>query len=135
MSQENLEIVAAVVAAFNRGDLEALLSRWHPDGEYRAAIQQVVEGEAGAFRGHDGLREWWQELHDLYDGLRAEVLEVRDLGEQVVVAFVIHGRGKGSGVALGTPLAQALTIRQGKVTRARDYFSVDEALEAMGLSE
>jgi len=135
MSQKNVETVLKLAEAFNRGDLERLLSEWHPEGEYRAAIQQVVEGEAGAFRGHDGLRRWWHELHDLYDDLSVKVLEVRDFGEQVVVVLVIHGRGKGSGVALDTPLAQALTIRQGKVTQACDYFSVDDALEAVGLAE
>ena len=77
MSQENVEIVLALHEAFNRGDLDGLVSKWSPECEYRAAITQVVEGEAGVFRGHDGLRRWWEELRYLYDELSSEVLEVR----------------------------------------------------------
>jgi ketosteroid isomerase-like protein len=61
-----VEVVRQVHAAFGRGDLEAFLSCWQPDAKYRAAITQMVEGEAGDFHGHDGLRRWWRDLHDLY---------------------------------------------------------------------
>ena len=136
MSQENVEVVLQLHAAFNEADLDALLSGWDAGAEYHAAMTQSVEGDEGVFRGHDGLRRWWQELRDLYDGLRSEVLEVRDHGEQVVVSFTIRGRGKGSGVLLeGQELTQVFTVRQGKVIEGRDYFSRDEALEAAGLPE
>lgn len=135
MSQENEELVLELHRAFNRGDLEGLLSGWHPEAEYRSAIHQVVEGEAGVFRGHDGIRRWWRDLHDLNEELRSEVLEVRDLGERLVVVFVIRGRGTSSGITLETPLAQVVTVRQGKVIEACDYFSRAEALEALGLQE
>ena len=137
MSRENVELVLKAFEAFNRGDLASFLSVWHPEGEYRAAITQAVEGEAGVFRGHIGLREWWDELHDLYDDLGTEIVDVRDQGEQVVVVFVIRGRGKGSGIEVpgGQELAQVVTVRAGAVVGARDYFSRTEALEAVGLRE
>jgi ketosteroid isomerase-like protein len=135
MSQENVEVALKVHRAFSRGDLEGVLSGWHPKAEYRDAIHQSVEGEEGVFRGHDGIRRWWRDLHDHYEDLNTEVLEVRDLGERLVVVFVVRGRGKGSGVALETPLAQVVTMRQGKVVEARDYFSREEALNSVGLQE
>jgi ketosteroid isomerase-like protein len=136
MSQENVEVVMKLHDAFSRGDLEGVLSGWHRECEYRAAMTQVVEGEDAVFRGHDGLRRWWQELQDLYDELGTEVLDVRDVGDRVVVTFLIRGRGKGSGIYLdGQELAQVVTLRQGKVAEARDYFNHAEALEAVGLAE
>ncbi len=67
------------------------------------------------FRGHDGLRRWWQELRDFYDELSTEVLEVRALGDQVAVVFPISGRGKGSGILIeGQELTQVFTLSQGK---------------------
>lgn len=36
MSEENVEIVRAAVAAFNRGDLEAWLEYWADGIDYRA---------------------------------------------------------------------------------------------------
>ena len=106
-----------------------------PKAEYRDAVHQAVEGEEGVFRGHDGIRRWWRDLHDHYEDLNTEVLEVRDFGERLVVVFVVRGRGKGSGIALDTPLAQVVTMRQGKVIEVRDYFSREEALDSVGLED
>jgi ketosteroid isomerase-like protein len=102
-----------------------------------AAITQEIEGDAGDFRGHDGIRRWWSDLHDLYDGLRSDVVEVRDLGERVVVVYVVQGRAKGSGLVFedGQTLAQVVRLRHGKITEVRDYSGRSEALEAVGLRE
>ena len=135
MSRENVEVVREASAAFNRRDLRGLLSLWHPDCEYRAAITQAIEGEDGAFRGHEGISRWWDDLNDLYLNLSSEILEVRDLGERLVVVFVIRGDGKASGVAGEETLAQVVTVREGKIVQARDYRSPDEAFDAVGLSE
>ena len=135
MSQENVEVVLRLHAAFSRGDLDGLLAECDPEATYRAAITQAVEGEAGDFRGHAGIRQWWLELHDLYDGLRTEVLDVRDLGERVLVVYVIQGRARASGLAFdaGQELAQVATLRDGMITSMRDYLNRREALEAVGL--
>jgi ketosteroid isomerase-like protein len=135
MSQENVELVLRMHKAFNEGDLEGVLSGWHPDAEYRDAVHQAVEGEAGVFIGHDGIRRWWRDLQDHYDDLSTEVLDVRDLGERLFVLFVVSGRGKGSGLALDAPVAQVVTMRDGKMIAARDYFDHRQALKAVGLEE
>jgi ketosteroid isomerase-like protein len=137
MSQENVDVVLQAHAAFSRGDLEGLLAEFWPDATYRAAITQEIEGDAGDFRGHDGIRRWWSDLHDLYDGLRSDVVEVRDLGERVVVVYVVQGRAKGSGLVFedGQTLAQVVRLRHGKITEVRDYSGRSEALEAVGLRE
>ena len=137
MSQENVEIVLTAHAAFSRGDLGAFLAECDADVTYRAAITQEIEGEEGDFRGHDGIRQWWSDLHDFYDGLRTDVLEVRDLGERIVVVFVIQGRAKGSGLVFedGQTLAQVVRLRQGKIAEVRDYAGRSEAFEAVGQRE
>ena len=90
MSQENVEIVLRIQEAVARGDVDGFLAEVHPDGEYRAAIQQAMEGDDGVIRGHEGLRRWLGDLHDLYEELETQVLEVRDVGDQVVIAFVVR---------------------------------------------
>ena len=128
MSRENVEVVLNAHAAFSRGDLDAFLVECEPDVTYRAAITQEIEGDAG---------RWWSDLHDLYDGVRTDVLEVRDLEERIVVVFVIKGRAKGSGLVFedGQTLAQVVLLRQGKIAEVRDYSGRSEALEAVGLQE
>ena len=137
MSQENMAVVLNAHAAFSRGDLDGVLAECQPDVIYRAAITQEIEGDAGDFLGHDGIRRWWADLHDLYDGLYTDVVEVRDLGERVVVVYVIQGTAKGSGLVFedGQTLAQVVTLRHGKITEIRDYSGRSEALEAVGLRE
>jgi len=135
MSRENVELVLKMHAAYGRGDLEAFLVGWDPDGVYRAAITQAVEGERSGFRGHDGLRRWWRDLHDLYEDLHTEVVEVREHGDRLVVVFFTRGRGKSSGIEGEELLAQVVTVRGGKIVEARDYLNTAEAIEAVGLSE
>ena len=137
MSHKDVEVVLNAHAAFSSGDLDAFLAECEPDVTYRAAITQEIEGDAGEFRGHDGFRRWWSDLHDLYDGLCTDVLEVRDLGERIVVVHVIQGRAKGSGLVFedGQTLAQVILLRHGKIAEVRDYSGRSEALEAVGLRE
>jgi len=135
MSQENVDLVLQIHTAVIQGDLEALLAGVHPKAEYRAATQQAIEGEGSVFRGHEGVSSWFRELHDLYEDIDSEILEVRDLGEQVLIVFLVRGRGTGSGVTLEQSLAQVATIRDGKVVEICEYFAREQALEAVGLSE
>ena len=135
MPQENVDLVLQMHTAVMAGDLEALLAGVHPNAEYRAATQQAIEGEGSVFRGHDGLRRWFFELHDLYEDLDSKVLEVHDLGDRVVVVFLVRGRGTGSGVTLEQSLAQVVTLRDGKVMEICEYFGRQDALAAVGLPE
>ena len=135
MSQDNVELVLRTHAAFSRADLEGFLAGYHPEAEYRAAVTQAVEGDAGDFKGHAGLRRWWRDLHDLYENLKTEIVEVLDLGERVVVVFIVSGRGRGSGIEDGQELAQVVSVTQGKIVVIRDYLSRAEALAAVGLQE
>jgi ketosteroid isomerase-like protein len=130
MASENVEVVLALHKAVTQGDLDGVLSLAHPKVEYHSAIQQAMEGEGSVFRGPDGIRRWFEELQDLYEYLESEVLEVQEFGERVMIAFVVRGRGAGSGVVLEQPLAQVVTARQGKIVGVRDYFTREEALEA-----
>jgi ketosteroid isomerase-like protein len=131
MSQENVEVVLRIHRAVARGDLDGLLAEVHPSGEYRAVVQQAMQGEGAVFRGHAGMARWLADLQDLYEGLESEVVETRDLGDQVVVAFVVRATARQSGITLEQPLAQLVTLRDGKAVEVRDFRSLDEALEAV----
>ena len=135
MSRENVEVVLNAHAAFSRRDLGGFLAECQPDVSYRAAITQEIEGDAGDFLGHDGIKSWWADLHDVYDGLHTDVVEVHDLGERVLVVYVVQGSAKGSGLVFqdGETLAQIVTLRDGKIAEIRDYSERSEALKAAGL--
>jgi ketosteroid isomerase-like protein len=82
MSEENVNLVHGGFDAFNRRDLDAFLTRCDHDVEFISYWLQVDGG--GAYRGHDGVRDWWERLLDVYPDFTAEVEDVRDLGDRTV---------------------------------------------------
>ena len=131
MSQENVELVYRAVDALNRRDLDAFLALMDDDVE---AAPQLAAVEGG-YHGLDGVRRWWENLHDGFPDFTIEVVEVRDLGDLTVTAA--HARGHGAGS--DTPFEQTLWIsaeaRHEKVVRWSTHRTEAEALEAVGLSE
>jgi ketosteroid isomerase-like protein len=135
MSQENVETVRDALVAYNRGDLDAFLDEyWADDIDYRA-----VEGapdDHGPIHGKAEMRAYMQDWFDTFDDLKVEPLEVIDAGQDQAVAVVrFGGRAKLSGVEVDLTFAALYTVRDGKVSRGREYWTKEQALEAAGLSE
>jgi ketosteroid isomerase-like protein len=136
MSQENREeIVHAAHEAFSRGDREAFVAVWADECEYQPALERDLAGDEGIFRGHDGIRRWWQGMWEAFSEWSSEVHEVRDAGEQVLVFCTVRARGRESGAVIEAPFFQLVTIRGGKAIASRDFSDRTEALEAAGLRE
>jgi ketosteroid isomerase-like protein len=134
MSQENVEIVREANAAFNRGDLDALLDYCTDDVDFRAA--EGALDDHGPIQGKDALRAFMQDWLDMFDDFRTEPVELIDAGEDKVIAVVrISGRAKLSGVETDMTYAELSTLRDGKVARSRQFFTRAEALEAARLRE
>ena len=133
MSRENVELVHQAFDAFKRRDLVAFLSLMAPDVEF-TPYERALEG-LGPYRGHDGVRTWWQESFAAFPDLSAEVYEVRDLGDIAFVRGRLRGQGAGSGASFERTLWQALEWRDRKTIWWRAFESEAEALEAVGLRE
>jgi ketosteroid isomerase-like protein len=133
MSQQNIELAQRAVAAFNRGDGEAVLEMLSPEVEIFAA-RSLANG--GAFRGHDGYLEWIAAWLDAWETFRVEMEDdFSTADDDVVVSAHQYGRGKGSGVEVEMPIAYLFTIRDGKALRLHLYPSKAEALEAAGMAD
>jgi ketosteroid isomerase-like protein len=131
MSEENLEVGVRLVEAFNDGDVEGVLAEMHPDVEFiprRAPVQ-------GAFRGHEGIREFFADNAESFDVFHVTQEETRDHGDQVVGIGTLRVKGKGSGAEAVVPTAVVLTFAQGKVVRFEEFGDRARALEAAGLAE
>ena len=134
MSQENLEIVRPIYAAWERGDFTS--AEWaHPEIEYVSA-----DGPApGVSTGLAGMAEVFRDWLSTWEEWRVEAEEYRELdGERVLVLFHFSARGKTSGLELGqigTKGASLFHLRDGKVTRLVQYLDRERGLEAAGLRE
>jgi ketosteroid isomerase-like protein len=134
MSQENVEIVRAAAAAFNRGGLDAWLEYYRDDIDFRAA--EGAPDDHGPINGKDALRAFVQDWLDTFDEFKLEPVELIDAGQDKVIGVLrISGRAKLSGVQTDLTYAELDTLRDGKIARGRQYFTRAEALEAAGLRQ
>src|SRR5436190_12820123 len=133
MSRENVELRAiaeATYGALNVGDRDALLALVAEDVEFTS---MVAEAEAATFRGHAGVREWWETVRGTFDDVRWELLEVRGRGEWAITK--IHLAATLSGLRVEQTMWQAAKLRDGKLEWWAFFRTEREALEAARLRE
>jgi ketosteroid isomerase-like protein len=132
MSQENIEALRQGVAAFNRGDLEAWIGYIHPDVVFEP-IRSLIEG---AYRGHAGVRRFFEDNRESFHSFRLNFTDIRDLDDERALAIgAIHLLARGSGIETDLPIAVVATARDGLLVHWKDYGDSAKALEAAGLRE
>ena len=81
MSQVSAE-VRAMAEALNSGDLEGFVARTAEDVEFTSL---VAEAEGRTYRGHAGVRTWWETVLGAFQDPRWEVLDARGPGDRAVL--------------------------------------------------
>ena len=136
MSQANVEIVRRGLEAWQRDDFDSWLATLDLAVEWHTGLERLVEGTESFYRGHDGMRRFWNAYRTEFEDFEVEAQELRDLGDdRVALLGRFRWRGPASGIGTESPLGMVFTIRAGKIIRSVDYFSQQEALEAVGLRE
>jgi ketosteroid isomerase-like protein len=124
------ELVRQGVESYNARDAEASLAFFDPDCEWHPFLSTEVEG-APAYRGHEGLRQWFRDTDEMFSEVEWRVETVRDLGDdRVLVLGHIHARGRTSGAEVSSPIGHLFEFRAGKVLRGWAYASHEQALRA-----
>ena len=136
MSQENVEIVRAVFAAWNAGDMEALLADVHPELVYHP---RADEPDPSPHVGRDAFERLVRGFVDSFSEVTLEVLELIDAGDHVIAStvlhVVLHGQGSASGAGVSDTYVFVYKLRDGLAVEGWEYRTKQEALEAVGLSE
>jgi ketosteroid isomerase-like protein len=133
MSEEIVELVYRAQEAFNRRDLDALLALADPGIEFTPAILELEGGDS--YRGHDGLRRWWEAMLTVFPDYRTEADEVRDHGDVTVTHARLRAHGTESGAFVEEAFWAVAEWRHEKCVRWRSFRTEPEALEAAGLQE
>jgi ketosteroid isomerase-like protein len=131
MSQENVEIVRAVIDALNRGDFDAAFKDVAPDCEFD--LTRAVGVDRGVFD-LEQFRGRWADVIDHWESVTIGADELIDAGEDVVVPFTNVNRGR-DGIEVQSRGIVVWTVREGLIVRFCLYQDRREALEAAGLSE
>jgi ketosteroid isomerase-like protein len=137
MSQENVEVVRAMIEVFNRRDLKALADLSQEDLEIESALTAANLG-ASSYRG--GTEAWPRYFADMDESFEnwgiEEGFRLLDAGEDRVACLCrLAGEGKTSGAPVTRSVGIIFTLRHGRAWRIRSYLDPAVALEAAGLSE
>lgn len=133
MSHENEQIVRRAFEAFNSEDIERILALTHAD--FEAVVPPELSAEPDTYRGHDGIRRYFESFQFAMAEIRFQPQRFREVGQSVVVVATVRARGRQTGIPVEQQLAQVWTVRDGKVIAIRTYASLAEALGAVGLEE
>jgi ketosteroid isomerase-like protein len=126
-----VEIVRAVIDAFNRGDWETALKDAAPDFEFD--MSRAIGPVRGVFK-LDQIRGFLDEFFGVWEAVRAEADEFIEAGDQVVTPMTNVHRGR-DGLEVKVRPCGVWTIRDGVIERFTVYQERQDALEAVGLSE
>jgi ketosteroid isomerase-like protein len=124
MSQENVEVVRSIYAAWLAGESPRELI--DPDVEYVNPPDAVEPGTRRGRKAFAGIRS-------AYDDVKVEPERFIDAGDDVVVLARLTGRGRASGLDIDWRQGYIWTVEGGRGVRFRWFNTPEEALEAAGL--
>jgi hypothetical protein len=131
MSQENVELAHQAYDAFNRRDWDALLALMDDEIE----VESRLVAMEGGYRGHAGLRRWWDDFLGAFPDYTVEVEELRDLGDVTLGHIRGWGHSAASDAPIVDPFWQPSRWLAGKCVWWRNCSTEAEALKAAGPRE
>jgi ketosteroid isomerase-like protein len=129
MAAEAKEKLLTGYEAWNRGDLDWWLEFMHPD--VRLDAPGVFPGFDREYEGHEGLRRFWQQLHDPWEELSIDVEDVTEEPNGFVVAIRFRAKGAGSGVDVDMCFGHAFRLEGDRAIEIIARASAEEAREAL----
>jgi len=133
VSQENVELVRAAYAAYNREGITGILRYLDPEVEWRNPADSA---DAGVFIGHQGVLEWQRLADQAFESMNFEPERIDELPDGRTLAVSrFRFRARASDIDAEVPFAHLITWRGGAATAVRMFTSEAEALKAVGLAE
>jgi uncharacterized protein len=130
--QENVELVQAAFAAWNRGELDAFGECVAPDIVW-LEVSGWVEIEGHEVHGRDQLLRNFKRLLDTWESYRLELEELRADGPTVVAVVREVARGRASGVEVDSLWGYVITVANGKLSRVEAHRDPETALKRVPL--
>ena len=127
-TQENVQVVKDFFAAMGSGDRQALLAL------SAEGIEWIIPGEgwplAGTHRGHAGRADLLQKASEMMETSFPEPPEYVAEGDRVMVIGFARGRIKATNRTFKDDWVFAITVRNGKVTKIREYIDTQALARA-----
>jgi ketosteroid isomerase-like protein len=88
---EDVDVVRAIYAAFAARDIEGALDFVAPDCEIHLEGTASAAGRAGPYLGHDGLRQYFADVEQVWHELEVRADDYRTVPGSVVVMGTVSG--------------------------------------------
>jgi ketosteroid isomerase-like protein len=132
MSEENVEAVRSIFAAWGRGELNVGADRLD---EHVVFVVRPEFPAFGACLGPQAIEAFMRDFVAQWEWTTFEAERIRPVGDTIIVDVVQRGKGRASGVEAELRFFMLFTFRGRKVVRYETVMHEHEALEAVGLSE
>jgi len=128
-----LEIVKAGFHAFNERGVDGVLPIIDP--EFEVTTPPELASEPDTYRGHEGVRRYFDSFYEVMDEIRWEAHSFEEVGAKVIVPYTLHARGKSSGLEFGQNAVMVWELRGDKAIGLEIFETVEEARTAAGEEE
>jgi len=128
MSHQGEDLARQAYSAFLDQDLDRFLALLDPEIEVVPIIGSDLAGTV--YRGHEGIRDWWDHFFAVFRNFEVDLEEVRDLGDQVIATSRFQSEGSESGAHPDLVVWTVSELRNDKIVSWRTFRSEAEALEA-----
>jgi ketosteroid isomerase-like protein len=112
-------LVERLFDAFAARDVDALLDVMDPEIEFFGPTATVLN-EGKCYRGHDGMRRYFNDADALWAELELEPVKYREVGNHVVVLGRVRARAR-DGLELDTPAAWVWRVAGDKIVWGSAY--------------
>jgi len=126
--EDNAEVVQEIFAAQLAGDFDSFIRHWHDDCEYTFPGQNAV---GRTYRGHQGMREFWDLLGSALPELGFELTQIFVAGDEVAAEWRDWGTNQ-AGEHYESWGITRMTLEGGKVRRARDMMDTQKLFAILG---
>jgi uncharacterized protein len=129
MSEQNVEFVKDIYAAFGRGDVPAVLGAFADDIEWFEAEGMPY---GGLYHGGEAVAQ--NVFGPISEDVESFAITTEELiGSGATVAAVVRytGTGKATGKALDVPVVHVWDIRDGKLARFRQFIDTVKYAEVV----
>lgn len=116
--------------AYNARDMPVYLGLVSDSLEFRSRFTAM---DSVVYRGHDGLRQYFAQLDEVWSRYEMEPRRLVPAGERVVALCHLYAVGRESDLMVEEDSAVVFTLKDGKVVGIDAYPTHGDALDAVGL--
>jgi ketosteroid isomerase-like protein len=135
VAEENIQIVRKAFDAFVRRDVEAALEVMAPEVEFSAPATQALADKHVSYEGHDGIREYFDDVTRVWEELEIFLHEYHEVGDdRILVVGRVRGRGKARHI-VDEPAQWAWRVEGEKIVWGHVFTNREAAVRSIGLVE